>query len=91
VVDIAARPVRGALEKALDQAVRGASLNLERAERDWVLKEFMQEVMEFGPITALLDDRPSARLPSTRRRTCGSSASASPNKQLSASVMKTTC
>jgi pilus assembly protein CpaF len=48
--------VRGALEKALDQAVRGASLNLDRTERDWVLKEFMQEVMEFGPITALLDD-----------------------------------
>jgi Flp pilus assembly CpaF family ATPase len=26
------------------------------AERDWLLREFVQEVMEFGPITALLND-----------------------------------
>jgi pilus assembly protein CpaF len=49
-------PVRSALEKSLEQATRGANLTLERAERDWLLKEFVQEVMEFGPITALLDD-----------------------------------
>jgi pilus assembly protein CpaF len=49
-------PVRSMLEKSLEQSTRGVNLDLERSERDWLLKEFVQEVMEFGPITALLDD-----------------------------------
>ena len=49
-------PVREALEKSVDQTARGSGITLNRSERDWLLKEFQQEVIEFGPITSLLDD-----------------------------------
>ena len=48
--------VREALEKSVDQTARGSGITLNRSERDWLLKEFQQEVIDFGPITSLLDD-----------------------------------
>ena len=45
-----------ALEKAVDAAVRTHQLDLDSNEKFWLLNEFSQEVLAFGPITAFLDD-----------------------------------
>ena len=45
-----------ALEKAVDAAVRTHQLDLDSGEKFWLLNEFSQEVLGFGPITAFLDD-----------------------------------
>jgi len=48
--------VRMALEKSLDDTLRNKDLNLPSEERGWLLREFMQEVMGFGPLSQFLDD-----------------------------------
>ncbi|HEX8832650.1 MAG TPA: CpaF family protein [Abditibacteriaceae bacterium] len=48
--------VRQEVEKAIDQVVAEAQLNTPRGEREWLIKEFVQEIIDFGPITPLLDD-----------------------------------
>jgi pilus assembly protein CpaF len=48
--------VRLTVEKALDAVLQEGGLELARGEREWLIKEFVQEVLDFGPITPLLDD-----------------------------------
>lgn len=48
--------VRLALEKSLDDTLRTRDLKLPSEERGWLLREFIQEVMGFGPLSAFLDD-----------------------------------
>jgi pilus assembly protein CpaF len=51
------RPIiRQALEKALDGATGTHNISFDRSEREWMLREFVAEVMDFGPITPYLDD-----------------------------------
>jgi len=45
-----------ALEKAVDGAVRTRAIDLDSGEKFWLLNEFSQEILGFGPITAFLDD-----------------------------------
>ncbi len=50
------KAVTEALQNALEGALAAHDMPLERHERDWMLKEFVAEVMDFGPITPYLDD-----------------------------------
>lgn len=53
-------PHRDAVLKAVTQAIDGAAsaagLTLARAEREWMINEFIAEIIEFGPITSFLTD-----------------------------------
>ena len=48
--------MKAALERGADRAARDLGIQLDRVERDWLVREFTQEVAEFGPITPFLDD-----------------------------------
>jgi Flp pilus assembly CpaF family ATPase len=48
--------VRSAMEKTVDQTTRAANMMCERSEREWLVKEFVQEIVDFGPITPFLND-----------------------------------
>jgi pilus assembly protein CpaF len=48
--------VRSAIEKALESALPTHDIALDRAAREWMIKEFVSEIMDFGPITPYLDD-----------------------------------
>jgi pilus assembly protein CpaF len=51
------RPViTTALDKSLDAAAATHAISLDKSEREWMLKEFVAEVLDFGPITPYLDD-----------------------------------
>jgi pilus assembly protein CpaF len=48
--------IRTALEKAVQEAERTKDLSFSSEERSWMVREFTQEVMGFGPLTPYLDD-----------------------------------
>jgi pilus assembly protein CpaF len=48
--------LRPAIEKGVDGSLREFNLNLENAERSWLIEEFLRETTDFGPLVALLDD-----------------------------------
>lgn len=48
--------VRLAVEQAVDQVLPPGKANLDRTEREWLIKEFVQEILDFGPITPFLDE-----------------------------------
>ena len=48
--------ITSALEKSLDAAASTQVIAIDKAEREWMLREFVAEVLDFGPITAYLDD-----------------------------------
>jgi len=48
--------VRLAVEKAIDGALQSGNVELDRGEREWLTREFVQEIIDFGPITPYLDD-----------------------------------
>ncbi|HEX8551262.1 MAG TPA: CpaF family protein [Abditibacteriaceae bacterium] len=49
--------VRQIVEKSLDAVLKEGGLTLEKGEREWLIKEFIQEILDYGPITPLLEDR----------------------------------
>ena len=54
--------VRSALEKAIDNAVQSVSLRLDSTEHEWLVREFTNEIVGFGPITPFLDDPGVSRI-----------------------------
>lgn len=48
--------VRSAVSKNIESAMRGQGLPTDPAEVGWMVREFAQEIMDFGPLTTFLDD-----------------------------------
>lgn len=49
--------VRSIVEKSLDAVLKEGGLELASGEREWLIREFVQEILDFGPITPFLEDR----------------------------------
>ncbi len=48
--------VKPPIERAVDSAVREFNLSLDQPDRNWMVEEFVREVIDLGPLVGLLDD-----------------------------------